>query len=225
VASSAVEICNLALSQAGAGGPIASLTEASNEAIECNLHYETCRDTVLRLHPWGWAQRRQALADLGTPPSGWAYRYQYPSDCLTLHAVRAGSYTATPDSWPAGWPLYDGWPLVGWPVLNSTVIYPPQPYEVGGDETGTARVILTNAPEATATFTAKITLPALFDPLFTDALVMLLASRITPRLTAKYDVQKMLYQLYLATVRGAAARDANEAQSVPTPDPDWMRAR
>jgi hypothetical protein len=216
VASSEVEIANLALSHAGAGGPIASLSEASNEARECLLHYASCRDTLLRSHSWNFAQRQIDLADTGVAVDGWAYAYQYPSDCLTLHAVRAGGYDATRQVWvdmtlPAS--------------VGTTVLYPPMPYSIGVAADGMSRTILTDAYTAVATYTAAVTTVTVFDPLFTDALTFLLASRVTPRLTGKRDTMSECYKLYQTVLGAAAARDANEAMSVPAPVPDFISAR
>lgn len=216
MASSEVEIANLALSHAGAGGPIASLSEASNEARACLLHYAQCRDTILRSHQWNFALRQVDLADTGTTVDGWAYVYQYPSDCLTLHAVRAGGYDATRQVWvdmtlPAS--------------VGTTVLYPPMPYSVGVTSDGTARTILTDAYTAVATYTAAVTSVPAFDPLFTDALTFLLASRVTPRLTGKRDVMAECYKLYQTVLTAAMTRDANEAMPVAVPDPDFIRAR
>jgi hypothetical protein len=215
MASSEVEIANLALSHAGAGGPIASLSESSNEARECLLHYAACRDTVLRSHQWNFALRQVDLADTGTTVDGWAYVYQYPSDCLTLHAVRAGGYDANAIIWstetlPAS--------------LGTAVLYPPVPYSVGVTSDGTARTILTDAYLAVATYTAAVTGVPAFDPLFTDALSFLLAARVTPRLTGKRDVIADCYKLYQTTLNAAMTRDANEAAPAAVPQPDWIRA-
>jgi hypothetical protein len=216
MATSEVEIANLALSHAGAGGPIASLSEASNEARECLLHYASCRDTILRSHQWNFALRQIDLADTGVAVDGWAYAYQFPADCLTLHAVRAGGYDATRQVWvdmtlPAS--------------VGTTVLYPPMPYAIGVAADGLSRTILTDAYTAVATYTAAVTTVTLFDPLFTDALSYLLASRVIQRLTGNLGVKADLVRLYQATLMAAMTRDANEAMSVPVPEPDWIRAR
>ena len=52
-----VDICNEALSVMGSRSTIASLTENSAEAIQCNLRYETVRDQLLRLAPWAFAKK------------------------------------------------------------------------------------------------------------------------------------------------------------------------
>jgi hypothetical protein len=214
--SSEVEIANLALSLAGCGGPIASMAEASVEARECLLHYASCRDLLLRSHPWNFAQRQAALADTGSTINGWAYVYQWPSDCLTLHHVRAGGYDATQLIWsnetlPAS--------------LGTTVLYPPVPFDIGVTSDGLSRTILTDAYQAYASYTAAVSIVTLFDPLFSDALSYLLASRIVQRLTGNRTVKSDCTQMYQATLQAAMTRDANEQRPVAAPEPDWIRAR
>jgi hypothetical protein len=216
MASSEVEIANLALSHAGAGGPIASLAEASVEARECLLHYASCRDLLLRSHPWNFAQRQAALALLTTTVEGWAYEYQWPADCLQIHHVRAGGYDSSAIIWanetmPAS--------------LGTTVLYPPLPFDIGVTTDGTGRTILTDAYQAYASYTAGVSIVTLFDPLFSDALAYLLASRIVQRLTGNRSAKSDCTQMYQATLQAAMVRDANEARPTTIPEPDWILAR
>lgn len=83
--ASEVSICNMALANIGAEALIATLTEDTEEARFCNIFYETLRDATLRIHPWNFATQFQTLADLGTPPSGFDFRYAYPTNCM--HAI------------------------------------------------------------------------------------------------------------------------------------------
>jgi hypothetical protein len=87
MASSDVQICNLALSRV-AQASIASLTETSPPARQCRVHYEPARDTVLRAFDWPFARARVALANVGLGlVTEWAYRYQLPADCLAVRRV------------------------------------------------------------------------------------------------------------------------------------------
>jgi len=66
----AVSVCNLALSRIGATA-IVTLADATDEGVQCNLHYEQARDSLLRSHPWRFASLwvelvRDAAADSGT---------------------------------------------------------------------------------------------------------------------------------------------------------------
>jgi len=80
--ASEVDICNQALANIGAEALIAALSDNTEEARYCNLYYTELRDNLLRTHPWNFALKFQTLADLGSAPSGWTYRYAYPVDCI-----------------------------------------------------------------------------------------------------------------------------------------------
>src|SRR5258708_25919710 len=98
--ASEVTICNRALQAIGTRTTIASLTEDSVEARNCNLIYADTRDEVLQMAYWNFAQKTAYLALLksapGTPTNAssaaiqwsaafpappWLYEYAYPVDC------------------------------------------------------------------------------------------------------------------------------------------------
>lgn len=84
MATSEIEICNLALTRIG-HSMITALSEASVEASLCKLHYAMTRDVVLRAHPWNFAIRRVMLAqDTDTPAFEYEYQYSLPSDFLKV---------------------------------------------------------------------------------------------------------------------------------------------
>ena len=58
---SVIDICNKALSLINVSN-INDLSEASAQARVCRFHYEICRDSVLREHPWGFARTFSTLA-------------------------------------------------------------------------------------------------------------------------------------------------------------------
>jgi hypothetical protein len=80
--ASAIDICNLALSRIGQGVPIASLTEASEPAVQCNALLPIMRDLVLGDADWSFARRTVALALVAEDPTPtWGYSYRAPSTC------------------------------------------------------------------------------------------------------------------------------------------------
>ena len=83
MATSEVQICNLALAKLGARF-INSLAEESREARYCNAFYPEVRDAVLREHPWNFAEKETALVeDPANPPVvKYATAYHLPTDCL-----------------------------------------------------------------------------------------------------------------------------------------------
>ena len=106
-ALSKVEICNLALARLGQN-TIQSLSEASNAAYHCNTLYDPNRRSVLRRHPWGFAQKTQALSVDATTPDDYSYRFLLPADFIRLMALvgtttapdyeKRGSYLLTNES-------------------------------------------------------------------------------------------------------------------------------
>jgi hypothetical protein len=99
-----VQIYNRALQAVGSRTNVTQLeitNSSSNEAIQLNLAYETTRDELLRIAPWGFAKNFKILTRItsapgtpenptssfltwqkGLPAPPWAYEYQYPTDCL-----------------------------------------------------------------------------------------------------------------------------------------------
>lgn len=89
MASSTVQICNLALSEIGES-TITSLTENSKAARECNLIFDQCLDYLLQIYPWNFAQERKRLAVLSDDPLfEYEYAFQLPTDpyCLQVNEM------------------------------------------------------------------------------------------------------------------------------------------
>jgi len=88
--ASPVDICNLALSHLGNKAQVSSIapSDKSTEANLCVIFYPQARDLILEEYDWNFAIRTVALADLGSPPSGWAYRYDYPNLCLRPISIK-----------------------------------------------------------------------------------------------------------------------------------------
>jgi hypothetical protein len=61
MAVSEVSIANMALSHVGQHNQIAALSDSTEAARQCNLHYEQARDSLLRAHPWNFAIKRTVL--------------------------------------------------------------------------------------------------------------------------------------------------------------------
>lgn len=82
MASSKVDICNLALIHLGCD-TISAITDQNQRARLCKQVYDQLRRKLLRAHPWRFAIKRQSLAvSSSTPPFGFSYQYPLPSDCL-----------------------------------------------------------------------------------------------------------------------------------------------
>lgn len=159
MASTPVDICNLALGRVR-GGSIDELTENSPSALECNRLYADRRDTLLTLYSWRFAKTTKALSLKVDEPDEWLYMFDYPNDCLRVH------YIIPPES---------GKNIVtGTGIATPKIDYEPIPFEVAAGDDGSRR-ILTDYEDAYISYTKKVTDVSLFDPLFTEALAWFLA--------------------------------------------------
>lgn len=197
---STVDICNLALMHIGTGTSIASLSEQSAEARICARSYETAKDAVLRDHNWNFATKFLSLADIGTPPEGWAYRYQYPNDCIKAIAVHQGANANSKNS-----------------TLNSFRV-------ITQSDLG-SKAIICNLSPATLEYVARVENPEIFDPLFTEALSLRLSSLIAFTLTGKTRLRNDALKLYDEILSSARFADAQEGQSSDLTEPDWITKR
>jgi hypothetical protein len=84
MATSKVEICNLALIKIGSE-PILTLSDDSQRARLCNMVYESKKKELLRSHPWHFAKKRIALSKtLDEPLFDYAYYFNLPNDCIRV---------------------------------------------------------------------------------------------------------------------------------------------
>lgn len=84
--SSKTQLCNLALTQLGAG-TIISLDDGTENADSCRTLFDDISDEVISLGPWTSCVFRADLAPLATTPTyGYDVEYQLPTNpyCLRL---------------------------------------------------------------------------------------------------------------------------------------------
>lgn len=198
MASSEVNICNMALGRVGVSVFIDALTEASQAATVCNQFYASCRDRALVDGEWDFARSRSTLADLGSPPANWSYRYALPSDFLSAgHLVVPGSRN---------------------PTAASRI-----PFALG-EEDG-ARVLYTDQAQAELVYTKRITNPNLFSPLFESAVAWLLASEIAMPLAAVPSLANNALGMYARALSAAQALSLNQGQEDAEPDSEFITGR
>jgi hypothetical protein len=197
--SSDIEICNLALSRVAVTQAIASFTERSKEAEQCRVLYSHLRELVLQEFPWPFAESIVALASLGSPAPGWAFRYRYPADCLKIRNIVQPGFRR---------------------ALNSDMEIP---YQIGYDAGG--RVIHTDQPEAACRFTFKVEDSTFFDPQFADALAWRLAMDLALPLASKPDLQQFAAQQYQMALTLAEGSAFQESQSDPEPESEFVTVR
>jgi hypothetical protein len=215
MAVSQVQICNMALAHVGAT-PIESMNERTKEASQCRLWYDSCRKQVLGAYNWGFARKRRTLACHGDdPPSSWAYRYQYPVDC-----VKARWISNPFDNTGIGAPFIIGNDIANEYRNASDAI----PFVVEFAPNGT-KCILTNeqCPELIYTFDQDE--PGFFSDHYVDTLAWLMASRMAFTITGKRNIANDALKAYDYMVRNAAALDGNEGVDKPPREAEWIRGR
>jgi hypothetical protein len=193
--TSEVDICNRALSRLGTRATIAALAENSTEARTASIWYAATRDALLRAADWNFARRRVALADLGAPPSGWAFRYALPADCLRLLRL-----------------------------APADVGLPPPRFEVAGDTTGRVVLCDEPQAEAiyTAGIDDPTQFDAAFATALVDQLAAHIAYPITQKTEVAVRLGQMA-RLSFAEAVALDGSEAHLGETHPLPD--WIAAR
>jgi hypothetical protein len=208
--SSVVQICNMALARVGVSSFISSLSEATNEARICSLFYEPMRDFALRDGLWNFAKKQQMLANAGTPPEQWAFKYALPDDFLKARFI-----------WMPGTPVLPG----TYEVPGQTIFIQEQRVRFEIAISGGQKVLYTNQPEAELVYTARIEDPTIYDPIFTSALAYLLASEIAMPLSVQPKMAETARKAYEQTVSMAAAHSMSEGYEGQPPESELTMIR
>lgn len=200
--ASDVEICNLALAHLGDDATVASISppEGSAQAEHCARFYPKARDSLLELHDWKFALRRAVLAPLDVATWNWSFAYALPNNSLRIVSILPSSAPASIQS---------------------------EPFEILSADNG-ALMALTHLENATAYYTARVTDPSKFSPLFIDALAWLLASSLAgPAIKgdAGAAMARSCYQSFLLVLSQARVSDANQQRLTPTHTPAWLAGR
>lgn len=204
-------IANMALSHVGARGTIESLNEQSVEAMSCRLWYDLARVTTLEAQDWTFARKKVELAlDGDDAPLDWTYRYQYPGDCIKARSI----VTPTAMNYVDETYYFSGWR------------YSPDtpPFEIELNSWG-VKTVVTDTPEAVLRYTADISDTTLFSRNFIFAMSYGLASMIAVKLTGKVAIKQECEEMFLKSVRNAAAIDANEGIDRAPREATWITAR
>lgn len=195
---SKVRIARMALSNIGSKSNIESLDENNTAALECNLWYDPARLQTLEGFNWGFARKSRSLAEhsVAAPTYRWAYRYQYPEDCVAPRYIQN----------PLG--------------MDATAI----PFEVENADDGTL-CILTDEEDATLIYTFDLETVSLFSMYFVTAMSYALAAFIAPKLTGKTSVQDRMQRTHQAYINLASGANAEQRVPREPRDPSWIRER
>jgi hypothetical protein len=237
-----VDICNAALSEVGTRSTIAGLTENSNEAQNCSIHWNFARKAVLREYNWEFASRQVSAAlicaAVGTPenPNGtpplppwpWQYEYAWPNDCIRVWHQEWPPNLNGPGqqiSWVGNYPpLETG--FAGAMGPSSTAKKPPFAISTDLDPAGnTIKVILSNLEYALLVYTYDCNDPNIWDAAFEQAFIWQLAAALCGPLSGDTERAKMCAGNAEAIILKAKVADANENPASLNHMPDWIRAR
>ncbi len=236
------DICNRSLAAIGARSTIASLQENSAEARVCRQFYESTRDAVLRAAHWNFGRKVAYLSLLksvpGTPenqstaastswspawpPPPWLYEYAYPSDCILMRYISPQLFTTGSGSQVPTFSV----PSLG--AIPPAIQVRPQRFQVGIDtdaNNNQVRVVLSNQDQAIGIYTQRVTIPDLWDPAFTEAMVAALGVRICIPVSGDKRMKQDARQDALETIMQARISDGNEGWQSQESVPDWIRVR
>jgi hypothetical protein len=177
---------------------------AQKEAVVCARHFAGVRDGLLISHPWVFARKSAAPAQLGgTAPAGWKASYSLPADCLKALAVTRAegeSRGAAPPESEFMW-------------RRSLFRH----YEVIG------RVLAANVSPLFLTYTAKVTDTNLWDGAFADAFCALLAVEIGGQIGGAPQLISLAAQRAAAAIQAArSARLIADAAQPPFEMPGYL---
>lgn len=125
--------------------------------------YDGVVKTIARQHGWDFARQSVTLSASGnTPPVEWANEYLYPANGVQVWQLVPPTLADPNNPLPVTW-------AVGTAVVGSSV----------------KRVIWSNLSLATARFNGNPADPSVWDPLFTEGVVRLLASEMAMAVAGK----------------------------------------
>jgi hypothetical protein len=138
--------------------------DSSTAGVAAAQLYAGAVATVARQFEWDFTRQTLALVLSGNPaPFPWAFEYLYPAQCVEIWQVAPSALADANNPMP-----------VNWNVAYNTV---------GGNPT---KVVQTNQANALAIFNANPP-EAVWDSIFTEAVVRLLASEMAMAIAGKPD--------------------------------------
>lgn len=197
--ASQIEICNLALVKLGAD-LITGLDQRTAAAQKLSAVYDTTRKAELCKTHWNFAKSRDLLSALtDTPPWGFGFQYQLPSDYLKLIQVN--------DVFIA-------------PGLENYRISDDSPWSV---EDG--KILTDFAAPLKIRYIKDVTDESKFSPLFVEVFASKLAYVICYAVTQSRAGQDVAQRDYTAAMLKAANTNAIELPPQGLLDDSWMLSR
>lgn len=197
--TSKISAWNLALSSIKSTGSVASETEKSQEANQCNRFHDFTLDWIYSKRDWTFATKRVILASIGTAPVDWQYQYAYPSDCVRDIEILTG--------------LRDNADQIPYQLSLITVS--------GTDQ----KVILTDRVDAELKYVSRIKDFTLLPPYAVELYIAKLADFITLPLGGDLKLKAGAQGVVKATLASAKVNDANRGTRDPERDSEFTRIR
>lgn len=173
------DLANRALSEHLGVTKISDIDGTDDISEKCKLAYTASLQSLLTRYDWKFAERRASLAiAAGVEVTGFTYSYTYPSDCLKIRR------------------LYNL-------LSKSTKL----PFTTTTDVTKTLHYINTDTEDAILIYTANVDSVPLLPPLFQDALVLDMASKLA--MGIKNDESKSLFLATKMEIKFIQAMEAD----------------
>lgn len=178
-----IDICNMALALLNRER-IDSLEDDSTEAKTCRIFYDHERVRLLRMFGWSFARKTEQLALRTNEIPGWRFVYGMPKECVQVLFVY-NEHNVERHEFTR-------------PEFRIVTV------------TGADKVIVANTDEAWAEYTYNCKDSNAFSEEFTEALVHMMAAKMSIPLTNTTDFVQMHMQLAQSAVDMARAEDAEE---------------
>jgi len=157
-----LDVAKEALAQIGTRSKITSLTDGSAEATYINLLYAPIRDFLLTDGDWDFSFVATGITNVGTAAQPWIYAYSYPLDALRIRQLFPVDY----------------YPL------------DPRPVEWSISNTFAVRQINTRV-EMNALHYTRVAIEDVWDPIFRQSFVRMLASALAFALENRIEASKV----------------------------------
>ncbi len=195
--ASITEIVNQAFAALGEA-PVASLDDPGRNAGLAKSIYANVRDMEISRYAWNFAKSRAMLPALAFSPAfGWKHQYQVPFDCLRV--LQAGP-------WPQ-------------PVMSEFISADNRAWEMEGQH------IMSNlSPPMSILYLRRVEDPALYPPLFVEALVARLAVKMCERISGSSGKRELAWQEYEQAIKLAKRTDYIQLPPQRPADGEWMAA-
>lgn len=194
------DLYNAMLFEVGHTKRVNNANEQTPEALNCGYCFDRHRRTLLSMGRWKFAKVERKLTQTGnTPPTGWAYEYNYPTDCLTALEISRAAKTDQKIPFTVG------------------AIYIPG--ENGATE---KRVIWTNQPDALMWFIRNVENTTMFSATFAQTLVSRCAADLALVFTKDSKLSNTKLQQFQFYWNQAVDTGEIEAEDEPEQAPDWI---